>query len=257
MTNDERFGDDRHREQRELLGSFALGHLDPGERVALQAHLDGCASCQRELAEIAVLVPDLSSLDPEAVLAPAAPPLSLGAEILTVLARERQLRDRRRFRRSVLTAAAVTVGALALASGGYLVGQQGADPRQTAQSGPRPTTSPSPLATPSVPPIPTETIALAPTRPGVSVTDAYLIPHTWGVEVTFIADGLTRGQTYHAAFRLTDGSTQAGGQFLGVGTKAITCNMQSAVLRRDLVRFMILDSSGRVVLTAALPTQNG
>ena len=44
---------DGHRELREQLGSYALGHLPDGEALALRAHLDGCAACRADLADLA------------------------------------------------------------------------------------------------------------------------------------------------------------------------------------------------------------
>ena len=40
-----------HRET-EQLGAYALGALDEAEAAELTAHLDGCARCRRELAEL-------------------------------------------------------------------------------------------------------------------------------------------------------------------------------------------------------------
>ena len=41
------------REWRELLGSYVLGALSPDERSAVAAHLEGCAACRAEQAELA------------------------------------------------------------------------------------------------------------------------------------------------------------------------------------------------------------
>ena len=51
----ERRGVRRRQRLRELLGVHALGHLGPGEDAAVRAHLDGCADCRAELAELAPL----------------------------------------------------------------------------------------------------------------------------------------------------------------------------------------------------------
>jgi hypothetical protein len=42
---------------RQDLGAFVLGALDPGEAGALREHLDGCAGCRRELAELQSVAP--------------------------------------------------------------------------------------------------------------------------------------------------------------------------------------------------------
>ena len=38
--------EDDHRRLRELLGSYALGHLDGDEEASVRAHLDGCPACR-------------------------------------------------------------------------------------------------------------------------------------------------------------------------------------------------------------------
>ena len=43
---------DTCRELRGALGAAAIGNLEPGEEIALQAHLDGCAECRDELNEL-------------------------------------------------------------------------------------------------------------------------------------------------------------------------------------------------------------
>ncbi len=44
--------DQAHEDLRELLGAYALGALEPGERAALERHLAGCPSCRAELGEL-------------------------------------------------------------------------------------------------------------------------------------------------------------------------------------------------------------
>jgi anti-sigma factor RsiW len=40
---------------RRLAAGAALGDLEPSERTALDAHVDGCARCRREAAEVAAI----------------------------------------------------------------------------------------------------------------------------------------------------------------------------------------------------------
>ena len=53
-----------HRELRVLLGPYALGHLSPDEQIMLRAHLDGCAECRAELAEIEGVARALGTVEP-------------------------------------------------------------------------------------------------------------------------------------------------------------------------------------------------
>ncbi len=61
-----------HEEVQELLAGYALNALDPAEIPGLEAHLSGCAVCQRELAmlrEVAsVLAEGVASVEPPAAL---------------------------------------------------------------------------------------------------------------------------------------------------------------------------------------------
>ncbi len=236
----------QHRELRELLGAFLLGGLDRDERVSVQAHLDGCTACRAELTELADLVPALRAVDParlgDPVVAPAA---DLGARIVAAVTAERQLRDRRvrlvsRRRALTTTMGAAAAVALVLALG-IGVGRQSID---------APAALPQPTATAV---IPMEPISLRSDVPGVTVDKAVLIPHTWGIEVRFVGTGFLQGADYSAwVVDRTGGRTQAG-TFVGVGPKTLTCNLQSALLRRDATEFLVVDTRGRVVLDATLP----
>ena len=53
-----------HRELREQLGVFALGHGDAEERATVRSHLDGCAACRAELEELAKVVALLAAVNP-------------------------------------------------------------------------------------------------------------------------------------------------------------------------------------------------
>ena len=232
----------RHREQREALGAFALDQLGAHELTGLQAHLDGCLSCRAELADLLSLVPDLRSVDPRALGEPVGPPLELGWAIQSAVARERAASSRRRARRTALTSVAACAVVAAVLGAGVLVGQRTAGPGV-------PLTSSQPSRPPAVP---MEQVALRPLTPGVTVSSAVIVAHTWGVELRFAAVGLLDQQTYRAAFRSADGSMRPAGEFIGVGAKRLTCNMQSALLRAAATEFVVLDASGQPVLEANL-----
>ena len=233
-----------HREQREALGAFALGQLGTAEHTGLQAHLDGCPECRAELAEIASVVPDLSSLNPADLGDLVSPPPQLGTAIRAALARERAALTRQRARRTVVMSAAACIAIAAVLAAGVVVGQRTAGPATPLTSG-QPSRPPS---------IPMEQVTLRPMAAGVTVSSAFIVAHTWGVELRFVAVGLRDQETYRAAFRATDGSLRPAGEFIGVGAKKLTCNMQSALLRRAATEFVVLDASGRLVLEATLKT---
>ncbi|MCF6736112.1 anti-sigma factor [Blastococcus sp. KM273129] len=53
-----------HRELREQLGVFALGHGDAEERATVRSHLNKCAACRAELDELAKVVALLAAVSP-------------------------------------------------------------------------------------------------------------------------------------------------------------------------------------------------
>ena len=227
-----------HRDQRELLGAYALGHLPPALADPLRAHLDGCGDCRAELAEIASLRSDLDGVEADRITTLVTPPPDLGdriraavaGESALVLARETAQRRRAGLRRALLTAAA---GVAVLATG-IGIGT-------TVQDGTAP------------PAVTIEQLALVPAGSAApTVTSAGLVAHTWGVEVRLVATGFRSGEVYRAAVRTGDGRLVPAGEFLGVGDKALTCNLQAALLRPDATGFVITDAAGAEVLRTEL-----
>ncbi|WP_432571232.1 anti-sigma factor family protein [Kineococcus sp. SYSU DK005] len=230
-----------HRELREQLGFYALGLLPEEEVPRLRAHLDGCADCRAELAELAPLAPDLRRVDPERLPGPPAPPRELGERVLAAVREEsvlREHRERREARRGRRRAVLVPVAAALLAAG-------------TATGVTYGLTRPAPEPAPSVA---VERLPLTVVAAQVRAdSPAVVVPHTWGVEVTFVATGFEQGRTYRALVRTVDGSVRPAGEFLGVGAKELTCDMQASVLRADAVAFEVVDDAGGTVLALPLP----
>lgn len=110
---------ERCRPWRELLGAYALGQLATDERIALEAHVDGCAACSEELDEIRPVARALPAADPAHLGTRPAPPADLADR---VRARIREARRRRASRRlrvgigAVAAAALVAVGTLVVSS---------------------------------------------------------------------------------------------------------------------------------------------
>lgn len=240
-----------HRQLRELLGAYVLDGLPDDARTTVRAHLDGCAACRAEVAEIAPLAAELRRVDPDALTGVPTPPVELGERIRAQVAQERalaQARARRDARRAQvrrgtrrLLAGAAAVAVLAAAFGaGTLLGRSSA-----------PTASALPTASPSAR-IPLELVAVRSLVRDVQTEQAQVIAHTWGVEARFAGSGFEQGRRYRAAFRSTDGRLLPAGEFLGTGGKVLTCNMQSALLRADTSGFVVTDETGREVLVADL-----
>lgn len=218
-----------HRELREQLGVYALGHGTPAERTALRAHLDGCATCRADLADLAPLRDRLAAVDLDRVddLPPA--PAGLGDRVLAGIVAEQAatpLPLRRRHRATAVAGIAAAGIAVAGFGVGWLV---------------RPVPEPRPL----------EPVAVQVAVPEVEAT-ADVVPHTWGMEVQLHAAGFTAGEVYRAQVTEDDGRVVSAGEFIGTGSAEMVCNLNSSVLRADAASFVVLDSSGAVVLTSSL-----
>ena len=235
--------DSAHRGLRELLGSYALGHLSPAEEDRLRAHLDGCAECRSQLDELLPLADRLGLVDARAFSDVPVPPPSLGEDVRRAVMRARVERDadelaqRRaevaeRRRRGWVSIVAAAVVVLVAVAGGWMVGRA---------------TAPEPGQ------VPLEAISMEVAgADDVEVESADLVAHTWGVELRIVALGFDTGETFRAAFRTTDGELVPAGEFRGVGDVEMTCFLQSAILREEVTQVLVTDQSGETVLSSDL-----
>ncbi|TFV73955.1 anti-sigma factor [Blastococcus sp. CT_GayMR20] len=218
-----------HREVREQLGGYALGHGDPAERAAVRAHVDGCAACRAELAELSPLAGRLADVDPGHLDEVPPTPPGLRDAVLARIAAEARIRPAGpggvRRRRARVAAAASAVG---IAAAGFGVGW---------------------LLRPVPDPGPREAVAVEVTGTDITAT-ADVVPHTWGVEVKLSGEGFTAGEVYRVALREADGDRVPAGAFLGVGPGELDCNLNSPVLREDAAGFEVVDAAGEVVITS-------
>ncbi|WNV74397.1 zf-HC2 domain-containing protein [Geodermatophilus sp. DSM 44513] len=215
-----------HRRVREQLGWYALGHGTPEERAGVRAHLDGCAACRAELAELAPLPAWLARVDPDRLdEQQPAPPAGLGDAVLARIAAESAAVRNRPSRRVLAAAAAVGV-----AAAGFGVGW---------------------LVRPVPPQPPLEPVAVEVATTDIQAT-ANVIPHTWGVEVRLVGEGFTAGAVYEVVVTDEDGTAVPAGQFLGIGPGELSCNLNSSVLREDATGFEVLAADGTVVASSQL-----
>ena len=214
-----------HRELREQLGWYALGHGTPEEQAGVRAHLDGCAACRAELAGLAPLAARLGRADADRLDEEPAPPAGLGEAVMARIAAEAPLRRRRASSRRGLAAAAV----VGVAAAGFGTGW---------------------LARPVPDPLPLEPVAVQ-ADPGIEAT-ADVVPHTWGVEVKLTGEGFAAGAVYRVVVTDEDGSAVPAGQFLGVGPAELRCNLNASVLREDATGFQVLAADGTVVASSQL-----
>nr|BFE85959.1 hypothetical protein GCM10020093_085600 [Planobispora longispora] len=78
-------------EARISLGVYVLGALDPEERAPVEAHLEGCADCRAELAELGGVAGFLGRVSEDDIAQAASPPRAVLDRLLNARARRRKL----------------------------------------------------------------------------------------------------------------------------------------------------------------------
>jgi anti-sigma-K factor RskA len=132
--------DEGHATWEESLGAYALGALPEDERQEMEHHVQGCARCRRELAELQTAVDALPATAPRV-----RPPPELRDQLMSIVESEAELlraagaggdrpRARRRGARSwfprpvVAAGAAVTALAVGVAVGGIVFSEGSSGP---------------------------------------------------------------------------------------------------------------------------------
>ncbi len=182
------------REWRTSLGAYVLEQLGEGDRVAIEAHLEGCPECRAEADALASVGRLLPLADPDQVMRPAPqPPADLGDRIATQIETERaQRRQEERARRrrrgfgfalggGLAAATAAVVLALVLSSGG-----------NEAQ--------------------PEQHVAFGDVPKGIEIA-AVLEPHAFGTEIHMYVHGVRSGTLCRVFLRGDDGKVYSAGSF--------------------------------------------
>jgi len=176
------------REWRELLGAFALGHLQGDERAGLEAHLDGCPECRAELAALQPVARMLPHADPERFESAPQPPAELGQRIAATIEgekeRQRTRRQRRRFSGFALGGAAAALATAVLLF--FVFGGEEASPERQVEFASLPA--------------------------GITI-DATLEPHSYGTEIHMYVHGVESGTLCRVALRGPKGVTYPAGTF--------------------------------------------
>jgi Putative zinc-finger len=106
------------RNWKESLGAYALGQLPEQEKLALEAHLEGCAACRTEADSLNAVSRLLPHADPAHFGPAPQPPAELGRRIAATIGSERRAKRRQQRLRFGLgfsgAAAAVAAAALAI-----------------------------------------------------------------------------------------------------------------------------------------------
>lgn len=207
---------------RHQLGALALGHLSPSERIAVEAHLEGCELCRREAGELAGVADLLPLADPGRLDARPQPPPHLLERVFEKIRDEHEL-DRRRAKRRIGARVALGIAAaiVALVLIAAPFGPQG------------------------------EVVTLASVLPGVT-GEITLYERETSQWVELATDGLPVGKTY--ALWIRDRRT---GERVRCGTFAITPGplhiaLYSSVARNDAAAVGVSELNGEIVMQAPL-----
>jgi len=175
-------------EWRESLGAHALGQLSDDERVALEAHLEGCAECRAELASLAGVARLLPLADPERFAEAPAPPPLLGERIAATIAAERRSSRRRRWRFGLAWSGAAAAMAAATVLAVFVLADGG-------DSGP-----------------PERHVDFAALPAGMHI-GATLAPRSYGTEIQVYVSGVSSGTLCRVFVRATGGARLSAGSF--------------------------------------------
>ena len=177
------------REWRESLGAYALGQIDEQERVALEAHLEGCPGCRAEAESLRAVTTLLPHADPAHFEQPApAPPANLGARIAATIGAERRSQRRRRQWRLGLSLSGATAAAAAAVLAIFVLGGG------SGGSGPE------------------QHVAFRSLPPGVKIA-ATLEPQAFGTEIRMYVSGIRSGTLCRVYMRGPSGASVSAGTF--------------------------------------------
>jgi hypothetical protein len=245
----------------ELAPDLALGLLDGAERAAVLAHVESCAACRTEVAELTELGERLLELTPDAP-----PPPGFESRVLGQLAPVQRRRRRRRSRRVLGAAAAVLLAVtgvvtLSLARGGDGDGD-GETETAGGPAGRRQEQPDRPGASTTRPTTPAATTALLRTGEGEVVGEAVLHdtggPAAVEVDVAAWAEQLDQGGEGYG--ESADGPwwlhVEGPGGFHEMHALAVEASPARVQLEGDAEQVggvAIVDQSGRAWCWAAFP----
>lgn len=205
------------------LAASLLGALGRDEEVALRAHLDGCASCRAESAELGAVVALLALADVDRVRTPPAAPATLGDRVAGRVAEER-LRSRRRRRTRIGVTAVGIAAALALVGLLLTIGR-GAEPVGLRFAGP----------------------------PGITAS-ATLVPRAWGTQIELELAGLPAGETFGVWLERPGGDRTPAGTFVAVAGRRMHLVLGSGLGLDEATGLGISSTAGgETILYSELP----
>jgi hypothetical protein len=201
---------------RGLIAMEIVGQISDEERVALVAHVDGCAACREERHDLSVLPAVLVAGDPDHFGEHELPFRLQSAVLQQLRAEQRHERRARRTRTIALSGVAACVVAAALAVSLVLTAGNGA--KQVALEGP----------------------------PNVHAF-VRLTPKPWGTQVDLQESGQKVGQIVTVAMHTTSGSWWSAGTYRTVGG-TVHVTMGCALTITSITGVGVRSHTGRLLL---------
>ena len=203
-----------------MIAMEVVGQLGDRERIALIAHLDGCAACRADRRDLMSLATALPVADPDRV-EESELPARLEKAVLGRLGADAR-RDRRRRRSRVVVGSAAAVFVAAVASVVTLVWPSTDRVRFALQA-----------------------------PPGVHATAA-LTAESWGTSLELHETGQPAGQVLWVSMRTESGSWWQTGTYEPVGS-TVRVNMACALKLAKIDGVWVRDQAGNVVLHGYVP----
>jgi Putative zinc-finger len=175
------------RNWKESLGAFALGQLPQQEKLALEAHLEGCAACRAEADALTAVSRLLPHANPAHFGPAPQPPAELGRRIAAMIGAERRTKQRqRRWRFGLGFSGAAAAAAAAVLAIFVLTSGEGSGPERE--------------------------VAFRSLPDGVKI-GATLQPQAFGTEIHMYVKGISSGTLCRVYMRGPDGKDVSAGTF--------------------------------------------
>lgn len=175
------------RNWKESLGAYALGQLPEQEKLALEAHLEGCAACRAEVDSLLAVARLLPHADPAHFGPPPQPAAGLGRRIAATIGSEHRARRRqRRLRLGLGFSGAAAAAAAAVLAIFVLSGGEGGGPERH--------------------------VSFRALPDGVKI-GATLEPQAYGTEIHMYVKGISSGTLCRVYMRGPDGRNVSAGTF--------------------------------------------
>lgn len=217
-----------HQPQREALGAYVLGALDPAVRRDVERHLEACRDCTDDLARLSPLPGLLGRVSEQEARADLlVPPADLlDGVIRRLTAQERRLRTQvRRWRVATVAACLAALVAVVVAVAPWDTGPD----RVVVTSDPPPTASTA------------------------ATGEVAAIAWEWGTTVELQAADLPRRDRYELWAVAEDGRRERAGTWGTTASGAARVRGASSIARSDLASVEVTDPEGRVLMRFDFP----